>query len=518
VPPKLPDSMPWQIYQAYLQGPSALFRLFESAFRRQALYGEPDPDQQQRAIDDLSAHIIQLKAQIEKLQAEISLLHHRSFQLQRRNSELEALLSKDSHNSSRPPSTDPPWAKRTKSLRRPSGRLPGGQAGHRSSTLRLSTHPKRVVEHRPQECRHCHCALTGSQVVRQLRQQIWEVVPAKLKVTEHQIALLRCLACGKTTQGEFSGAVRSGVQYGPGVKARVLYLQQYQLLPYQRTSEAMHDLFGCLLSVGTVANIIRECASGLVATELKIKQKLRRSAVIHADETGLRINKRLGYVHVASTPSLTHYAAASHRGHTAMDEINILPHYRGTCLHDGLLSYKHYTHCRHALCGVHLLRELTYFEEVTAQTKVWATPLKELLLEMKGAVERVREEGGKRLAKEELSSLTASYDQLVAEGQKAQPPPGVPELVCKQARNLLLRLERRRAEVLLFLSDFTIPFDNNQAERDLRMIKLQQKTSGCFRSEEGVRWFCRIRSYVSTIRKQGKEVHGALEWACRGSR
>ncbi|MGB7922642.1 MAG: DUF6444 domain-containing protein, partial [Pyrinomonadaceae bacterium] len=148
--------MPSQIYQAYLQGPHALFRLFEDAFGRQALYGAPDPDQQQREIDDLSAHIGQLKAQIKKLQAEVSHLHHHNFRLGRRNAELEALVVKDSHNSSRPPSTDPPWAKRTRNLRRPSGRQPGGQAGHRGSTLRHAARPNRVVEHRPQQCRHCH--------------------------------------------------------------------------------------------------------------------------------------------------------------------------------------------------------------------------------------------------------------------------------------------------------------------------------------------------------------------------
>jgi len=223
----------------------------------------------------------------------------------------------------------------------------------------------------------------------------------------------------------------------------------------------------------------------LVETELKIKQKLRRASVIHADETGLRINKRLEYVHVASTSALTHYATAAHRGHTAMDEINVLPSYRGTCVHDGLLSYSYYNQCRHALCGVHLLRELTYFEELSAETKVWAAPLKELLLEMKREVERERGEGGKRLAEDDLRSLTESYDRLVATGLEGQPPPDVPEQVRKQGRNLLLRLERRREEVLLFLNDFAVPFDNNQAERDLRMVKLQQKTSGCFRSEVG---------------------------------
>jgi transposase len=514
---RLPDSMPWLIYQAYLQGPSALLRLFEEAFGRHALYGSPEPDQQQRTIDALSEQIGQLKARNERLQAEASDLRGHNFQLQRRNAELEALVAKDSHNSSRPPSTDPPWAKRTKSLRRPSGKRPGGQAGHRGETLRLSARPDRTVEHRPRECRGCHASLDSGRVVRHRRQQVWEVVPARLRVTEHRLVLLRCSRCGKTTEGEFAGSVRSGVQYGPGVKARVLYLQQYQLLPYQRTSEAMRDLFGCRLSPGTVANMVRECAAGLVETELKIKKKLRRSAVIHADETGLRINKRLGYVHVASTPSLTHYAAAAHRGRTAIDEINVLPAYRGTCVHDGLLSYTHYTRCRHALCGVHLLRELTYFEEVSPATKAWAGPLKGLLLEMKGEVERARGEGGKRLAADRLTGLAESYDRLVAQGLSAPPPPDVPERVRKQGRSLLLRLERRKGEVLLFLSDFSVPFDNNQAERDLRMIKLQQKTSGCFRSEEGARRFCRIRGYISTMRKQGRGVLGALEGACRGA-
>jgi transposase len=338
-----------------------------------------------------------------------------------------------------------------------------------------------------------------------------------LRVIEHRLAVLRCSRCGKTTQGEFAGSVRSGVQYGPGVKARVLYLQQYQLLPYQRTSEAMRDLFGCRLSAGTVANIVSGCAEVLIETELKIKKKLRRSPVIHADETGLRVAKRLGYVHVASTPSLTHYAAAAHRGRTAIDEINVLPAYRGTCVHDGLLSYTHYTRCRHALCGVHLLRELTYFEELTSETKSWAAPIKEMLMEMKAEVERLREEGGRRLTAERFEELTTSYDRLIGEGLEAQPPPCVPEQVRKQARNLLLRLERRKEEVLRFLTDFSVPFDNNQAERDLRMIKLQQKTSGCFRSEEGARRFCRIRGYISTMRKQGNGVLEALAGASRGT-
>ena len=345
------------------------------------------------------------------------------------------------------------------------------------------------------------CVISGQQVI--------EVVPARLRVTEHRLAVLRCPACGKTTQGGFAGSVRSGVRYGPGVKARVLYLQQYQLLPYQRTREVMRDLFGCQR---TVANIVRECAAELVETELQIKKRLRRSAVIHADETGLRVNGKLAYMHVASRAHLTHYAADARRGKAAIDEIDILPSYRGTCVHDGWLSYTHYAGCRHALCGAHLLRELTYFEELSEVTKAWAAPLKELLLEMKGVAERE----GAQVPAWQVEELTARYDRLVAEGQEAQPLPDVPQLACRQARNLLRRLVRRKEEVLRFLSDPPVPFDNNLAERDLRMVKLQQKVSGCFRTNEGARRFCRIRSYVSTARKQGRGVLHALEGACKG--
>lgn len=531
MPPKLPNSMPWQIYQAYLSGPHALFKLFEEAFGRHALYGPPDPDQQQRTIDVLSDEIGQLKAQNERLQAEVSDLRGHNFQLQRRNAELEALATRDSHNSSRPPSTDPAWAKRTKSLRRPSGKRPGGQVGHRGQTLRLSAHPDRVVEHRPRECRSCHAQLAAAEVVRQRRQQVVEVVPARLKVTEHRLAVLRCRACGKTTQGEFAGAVRSGVQYGPGVKARVLYLQQYQLLPYQRTREVMRDLFGCHLSTGTVANIARECAAELVETELRIKQRLRRSPVIHADETGLRVAQQGHYVHVASTDRLTHYASDARRGRAAMDEVGILPRYRGTLVRDGWWSYDYYTDCRHALCGAHLLRELIFFAELNDEQRQWAAPLKELLLKIKGAVEGAREAGGKQLTAEAQAELSQRYDELVRQGLVLNPPPAAraaPTAMApagkeegggcqQQAHNLLRRMERRKAEVLRFMTDFTVPFENNQAERDLRMVKLQQKVSGCFRSEEGARQFCRIRGYISTMRKQGRGVLEALAGACRGA-
>ncbi len=338
------------------------------------------------------------------------------------------------------------------------------------------------------------------------------MMPARLRVTEHRAEVVRCSSCGRRTKAGFPAGVSATVQYGPSLMARALYLHDYQLLPYARTAEAMKELFGCAISAGTLSAAVRRCATGLVETEVKIKRGLRRSPLIHADETGLRVKGKLAYVHVASSARLTHYAADVRRGKAAIDEIDILPAYRGTCVHDGWLSYTHYSGCRHALCGAHLLRELTFFAELSEETKAWASPLKGLLLEMKGVAERE----GAQVPTWQAEELTTRYDRLVAEGQGAQPPPNVPPLACRQARSLLRRLKKRKAEVLLFLSDPSVPFDNNLAERDLRMVKLQQKVSGCFRTDEGARRFCRIRSYVSTARKQGRGVLAALQGACKG--
>jgi transposase len=365
-------------------------------------------------------------------------------------------------------------------------------------------------------CLHCLSPFETIQIISRERRQVIEIVPSRLRVIEHQAMVMRCSSCGFKTKGQFPEAVRAPVQYGSSVKARALYLLQYQLLPYARTREALGELFGCWPSKRTLERALAECAGALVETELKIKRRLRRSAVIHADETGLRVGGGCHYVHVASTPRLTHYGYDAHRGRKAISEINILPGYRGTCVHDGWWAYSYYTDCRHALCGAHLLRELIYFSELDEKHKRWAAPLGELLPAMKREVEQVKEGGGERLTADRLGALTTSYDVLVAEGLKANPPPEVPDPIRKQARNLLLRLERRKEEVLCFMRDFTVAFDNNQAERDLRMVKLKQKTSGCLRTAEGARQFCRLRSYLSTMRKQGRGALSALERACTG--
>jgi transposase len=251
----LPDAMHWQIYQAYRSGPSTLFRLFEDVFGRLALCGSPDPDQQQRTIESLSDEIGQLKAQIEKLQAEVTELHADNFRLARRNAELEALVTKDSHNSSRPPSSDPPSVKKTMSLRQPSGRKAGGQPRHRGTTLQQVRQPDEVVVHSPSQCRGCGESLADGRVTGCERRQVFDLPPITIKVVEHQALTRRCCSCGHWTRGRFPLGVAAPVQYGPGIRARCLYLLNYQLLPYHRTGELMLTCSdaGCLgrLSTGS---------------------------------------------------------------------------------------------------------------------------------------------------------------------------------------------------------------------------------------------------------------------------
>jgi transposase len=347
--------------------------------------------------------------------------------------------------------------------------------------------------------------------------QVIEIVPAKLRVIEHRAEVVRCSVCGQRTKGTFPQGVRAALQYGPSVMARALYLHDYQLLPYHRTSQAMRDLFGCQMSLGTLSRSVSGCARQLVETELQIKRRLRHSVVLHADETGLRVDKKSHYVHVASNSRLTHYGYDARRGRGAIEEINLLPGYRGTLVHDGWLSYTYYHKCEHARCGSHLLRELTYFSELEEEHKRWAEPLRRLLLEMKEEVDGAREQGRDRLTDKRVALLTTGYERVVRQGLEANPVPDAADLVGRQARNLVLRLERRQEEVLRFITDFAVPFDNNQAERDLRMIKLRQKISGGFRSADGARQFCRIRGYISTMSKQGKGVLPVLEKACRGA-
>jgi transposase len=314
--------------------------------------------------------------------------------------------------------------------------------------------------------------------------------------------------------GTFSRAAPSRAQYGPRLRALVVYLVEQQLVPYGRVREVLADLFGTHLSLGTLVAWVRQGATTLAPVEAQIKAALARAPVLHSDETGVRRAGTLAWAHVAGTARLTHYAIHAKRGSEATEAIGILPHFTGVSVHDGWAAYRAHTRCRHALCNIHHLRELTFLQEQYHQA--WAKELKALLLEMKASVQAARAQGRMRLAPELRQAFVARYRALLAEGHAANPPPPRRprqrgRVKQSPARNLLERLWLGQEQVLAFLDDLTIPFDNNQAERDLQMLKVQQKVAGSFRSDRGTAAFACLRGYLSTLRKQGVALLAALE-------
>jgi transposase len=438
--------------------------------------------------------------------------------LSARVKELEDRLNKDSHNSSKPPSSDGLGRKPRvpKSLRQKSGRRSGGQPGHPGTTLCLSEEPEHLALHAPDLCSCCGASL--EQVPAHTaggfeRRQVYDLPLLSLEVTEHRALCKTCPACHRSNHGAFPTGVSQPVQYGPRLKALCVYLQHYQLLPFERTQQLLFDLFGTSLSEGTLANALVACHEALAPVESAIKHSLTKAPVLHFDETGARIENKLGWLHTASTDSLTFYALHPKRGRAALDAIGILPAYSGTAMHDAFRSYFGYAGCVHALCNAHLLRELIALAEQSQQA--WPSQMIELILEIKQAVDTSKTLGNRHLQSACLKAFEARYQALIAQGSAANPAPSPSGKrgPTKQsaAKNLLDRLDVHRGSVLTFMYHFEVPFDNNLAERDLRMMKVRQKVSGCFRSQEGAAMFCRIRGYISTLRKQGKEVLSALQ-------
>ncbi len=433
--------------------------------------------------------------------------------------QLEDRLAKNSRNSSKPPASDDPPKPKPKSSRpRNSGKKkPGGQEGHPGTTLSLVEDPHHVVLHDPEECEGCGESLSEAEFASgHERRQVVDIPPLlALEVTEHRARRKRCSGCGHSTTASFPAEVSArGVGYGPRIKALCVYLMNYQLLPYERASELLEDLFGGPApGAGTLHSALGSCFEGLKDTEEAIKAGLAEARLGHFDETGLRVCEEGMWVHVASNTKLTHYAVHRKRGSEATEEIGILPSFRGVAVHDGLTAYGKYEQCEHALCNAHHLRELTFVEEEHEQR--WAGEMKALLTEIEEAVREEAASGGRRLAPETEGEFERRYREVLEAGLAANPEPertgkrGRPKQT--EGKNLVDRLGKHREAVLRFMHDFGVPFDNNQAERDLRMIKVRQKISGGFRTEEGAAAFLRIRGYISTVRKQGKNVLAALE-------
>ena len=428
--------------------------------------------------------------------------------------ELKRRLGQNSQNSSQPPSSN--VFVKPKSQRKKSGRARGGQKGHPGRTLKMIDTPDKVVVHAVEACRSCGASLEDVRASKYERRQVFDIPPVKVEVTEHRGEKKSCPKCGHANTAAFPKETTAGAIYGSRLRAIAVYLSRYQLLPYERTTELMSDLFGASLSPATVLRANTLMYENLHEAEVIIEETACAQEVAGFDETGVRIGGKLAWLHVVSTPKLTHYSVSRRRGKEAMDRAGVLPKFSGVAVHDHWKPYFSFS-CPHALCNAHHLRELTAVEETTGHR--WPKKMRSLLIEIKAATEEAKQHSH-CLDPEQISLFERRYDRIVTEGLRVCKPPAPVSTKRKRGRkkqtkekNLLDRLVNFKQETLAFMYDFSVPFDNNGAERDIRMVKVQQKISGSFRSDDGARSFCRTRGYLSTAKKNAFSAIDAIETA-----
>lgn len=474
-----------------------------------AHWGEQESGQTAECCAAAQADNAQLKAEVAQLQADNAQLQADNAGFRQRLEQLERQVGLNSSNSGKPPSSDglgkPSAQPRTRSLRGRSGKRSGGQPGHAGATLRRTETPDRVEDHLPTHCGGCGTELAGADTVGEpVVRQVFDLPePRPLEVSEHRAHLRACAACGQQTRAGFPEGVNAPVQYGPRVIATAVYLQNAQFLPEERLAEVMQDLFGAPLCAATLANMTAKAAQLWRGLSASVHELLTAGpGVKHLDETGFRIRGQTQWLHVIGTRWLTSYRTSPRRG--------ALPSgLQGCLVHDHWGPYFTLEGVVHAMCNAHHLRELQALVEIDKE--VWAGQLQRLLRLAHRVVRRARQRD-MPLRPWLVASIEARYDKLLRkalEYHESQPALRAAQRgrrgrkKRRPGHNLALRLEKRRESVLRFLHDPTVPFTNNLAEQDLRMMKLRMKISGCFRSAQGARDFATLRSVLSTAGKQG---------------
>jgi transposase len=449
---------------------------------------------------------------ITSLRSEIEALRAGYAALQSENAELRRRLDLDSSNSSKPPSSDGLKKKPRilSSLRTRSGKPSGGQKGHRGDTLRQAAEPDRIVEHEAERCAHCQAQLSAASKIGEEKRQVFDLPEKPVIVIEHRAAIHDCPACGQRTRAAFPEGVVSPAQYGERIKAAAVYLNAQQLVPERRVAQILQDLFDAAAACGaSVASWVRRKAGALAPVCRAIGECVAAAPVRCLDETGLRIAGETRWLHTASTLTHTFYRADEPR--SAVFECR-----GGVAVHDHWRAYYGLENVEHAFCNAHLLRELQAVCEFDHEP--WAQAMRAMLLEANEAVQKAKEQGASKLAPETIKAFEDRYWAAVREGlflHRSLPafdPSTNPKKRKKQrpAHNLLNRFKTFKEATLRFLTDFTVPFTNNLAEQDLRMMKVKTKISGGFRTQKGAADFARLRSVISSARKQGFNILEAL--------
>lgn len=434
--------------------------------------------------------------------------------------ELREQVNKNSRNSSKPPSSDGYKKPAPKSLREKSGKKQGAQVGHKGETLKISTKPSEIISHMPTACSHCprYEECRGAACVAETRRVADAVV--EIKVTAHEALEVECPLCGERIRGDFPENVNAPIQYGATLQALVVAFSTVGAVSTNRIHELFGSIFGIPLSTSTIIKMVRQCSEKLTDAEMLLKTRMANADIAHFDETGIRVDKRLHWVHVASNDSYTFLSLSAKRGKDGMDESGVLPSFSGIAVHDCWTPYWKYD-IQHGVCCAHLLRELIGVEDNHPEQK-WAGRFKKLLLDMKSKKEEAILSGKTELSEETMREMDKKYGHILAMAYRENPiPPKGSHKKGRQKRGKVLalvdRLRKYKESICLFIKNFNVPFDNNQAERDLRMVKVKTKISGCFRTEEGAKDFLRIMSYAGTAKKQGSNPFDAIRLAILGT-
>ncbi len=475
-------------------------------------------------IQSLLAQIESLKTTVKSLNDTIKTLEQTIESLKQTIAKQNEKLNKDSHNSSKPPSTDGLKKPKVPNLRTKSDKKPGAQKGHKGTTLFSDLKPDETKQHMPSECVGCpHYSVCYKKAKVGETRKVIDII-LDTKVTAHESLVIRnCLKDNRQKRGEFPEDVTGPIQYGSSLRAFVVSLNTVGAVSINRIHEILGEVFDIPLSTGVIANMVSDCAEKVRPTVQKIKEAIVHAAMAHFDETTVRVEKTLHYIHVACTDTLAYFFGAKSRSYNDMEKAGILGRFLGIAIHDCYTAYWKFKNiAKHAVCNVHILRELVGVEENTPN-KTSAKKMKELLYEMKRIRDAAILKGDSSLAAETIQRLEKEYDEIIEKAKKEYQPPPRPMTRKKgkpakgKALSLFYRLEAHKGEVCLFLHDFSVPFTNNDAERMLRPAKTKMKVCGCFRAHQGLVDYCDIMSYVNTCRKNGTKTYSAILQAVTGN-